>query len=336
MPKIFPHIQNIHRVNTLYSPTDRIRLHASERDSKYSDYIWNAFLETISESDIRLYPNTDTGYDTLSRITNYSRNNLNLFDGSSTGIRHIFQVFGNGKIISADPSFPMYRVYADMLDIEYCGIPYDGFRFPYEKMISSIDENTAIVIVSNPSTPYGYLLNDDFIRDILSKCEEFDCLLVIDEAYIDFSDSVSYNNLATTNENLIVLKTLSKGFGSAGLRIGYSVSSCDNANLLRNVRNLNEISSISIKWLETIDANYSYFIDYCNMIKTHRDIIINELKKKEYAFILTDSNFINVRDLTLSEDIICKYFSQDGCNLVRFSIPADENNMKKLLRDIRR
>lgn len=334
MPKIFPHIQNIQRVNTLYSPTDRIRLHASERSLPYEGEVMECFMRKINETDIRFYPDIDKGYVALTNITAINPSYLTMYDGSSTGIRHIFQAFGNGKIISAEPSFPMYKVYADILGIEYVSCQYNGLYFPYEDMLNRIDDDTAIVVLSNPSTPFGYNLDDDYVREIWLKCAKHDCLLLIDEAYIDFSDNQSYECLARMNSNLIVLRTLSKGFGSAGMRIGYSISSKANNEILRKVRNLNDISSLSIKWLETIDECYSYFQNYIQTVKANRYSIMNELCRQRHHFIMTDSNFINVRELNLSDSFVYKKFEYNNEMWTRFSIPTSYNDYRVIMEEI--
>lgn len=336
MPKAFPHISNIHRIQPSYSPVDKIRLHASERVSPYEAEVYNTFLDKISEQDIRLYPDVEQGYEALSRVCNVKRKHLNLYDGSSTGIRHIFQVFGNGKIISADPSFPMYKVYADILGLEYVSCEYNDFDFPYEDILNSIDDNTAIVILSNPSTPFGYDLNDDYVRQIWMKCVCHDCLLVMDEAYIEFSSNQSYECLARMNKNIIVLRTLSKAFGSAGVRIGYSISHESNKLLLDKVRNLNDISSFAIKWIETIDEHYSSFQEYIQLVKANRDGIQYELCNNGYKFIVSNSNFVNVKELELSDEFLYKYFEYNGRTMTRFSIPAVTNDYSLLMEKIRK
>lgn len=293
-------------------------------------------MRKINETDMRYYPNIDKGYDALANITNIKEPYLTMYDGSSTGIRHIFQAFGNGNIVSAEPSFPMYKVYADILGLEYVACNYDGLHFPYQSILDNITDETAIVVLSNPSTPFGYNLNDDYVREIWLKCVKHDCLLLIDEAYIDFSDNESYECLARHNNNLIVLRTLSKGFGSAGMRIGYSVSSKANNEILQKVRNLNDISSMAIKWLETIDECYSHFQHYIHSVKANRDSIMNELCRQEYVFIMTDSNFINVRDLKLSDAFVCKYFEHDNHSWTRFSIPTVDFDYSLLLGDTKK
>jgi histidinol-phosphate aminotransferase len=335
MPKVFPHIPNITRINTLYSPIDKIRLHASERSMPFENEIMDCFLSKIKETDVRYYPNMNNGYVTLSKIAHINEQYLTMYDGSSTGIRHIFQAFGNGNIVSAEPSFPMYKVYADILGLNYISCEYDGFEFPYQSILDNINEDTAIVLLSNPSTPFGYNLDDNYVRDIWLKCAKNDCLLLIDEAYIDFSNNQSYECLARQNNNLIVLRTLSKGFGSAGMRIGYSVSSKSNNEILRKVSNLNDISSIAIKWLETVDECYSYFRNYIQIVKANRDGIMYELCNNGYKFIVSDSNFINVEELQLSDIFVYKYYEYNGKNIARFSIPAVINDYSLLLKDIR-
>lgn len=335
MPKINSHILNVSRVSPPYADPNKIRLHASERDIPHSEIVWNTFLHKLSSCDVSYYPNIDSAYDLLQEFAVINKNYLTLYDGSSNGIRNIFSVFvtPNSKVVTTNPSFPMYRVYAEINQAKYVDVPYRNEVCPISEIIEQIDADVSVVVVSNPSSPVGDVISYESMMKILSRCQEYDVLLVIDEAYIEFSTATSFVDVAPNNENLIVLRTMSKACGAAGARIGYSVSSRTNKEYLDRVRSMNEISGFSVKWLETMCDHKSTISDYVSKVIKNREWLQAQYIIRGHKVICSETNFIHVSDLTLSSEFVyktCKMPWSDT-QYSRLSIPANQSTIDRLI-----
>lgn len=329
MPRYNQHINNINRTVTTYSPTDMLRLHASERDLSFNSDMYKSFLDKLSEDKIRYYPNNNMAYNLLEKFTGYNESNLVLFDGSDRAIRDIFHVYcsPHTSVITTSPSFPMYEVYTYMFNGRYVGIPYIEI-FPEIEIINAISDDTSIVILSNPSSPQGQCVN---INNILMKCIKCDCMLVLDEAYIEFSDIDSFD--PREYQNVIVIKTLSKAYGSAGMRIGYSVSNVSNTQLLKKVSSMNQISSPSIAWLATCIEFEEDIKNYIRAVKRNRTELVKFCKKMGINVLDSSTNFIHIQ-LSYLKNVLYKKIDIGNEKYLRISIPADMRNMEIIMTDI--
>lgn len=131
-------------------------------------------------------------------------------------------------ISSLFPTFGMYRIYAQINDVNYRPIKMSlnvnksskmaNFEISKDRLLKNI-ENSKIVILARPNNPDGSLLNEDLVKSVLEERK----LVILDEAYIEFSQTKSLYKLTKEYANLIVLRTLSKAYGLAGLRIGYGI-----------------------------------------------------------------------------------------------------------------
>jgi histidinol-phosphate aminotransferase len=359
VPKINPHILNVERHRAPYSPVDRVRLHASERDVPFSDELMSAFYSRLDTHTVSYYPNTDSGYSELSRFCGHNKKHLTLYEGSDRAIRDIFTVYGipNSECIMMDPCFPMYSVYAVMHGLTVKSIPntvavwpkwLDGVstsikkgidtvadwpKRPFDILINSINSNTSIVILSNPGTPYGELYSYSELIHLISVCEGFNCLLVIDEAYIEFAATSSLEWSAIASDSCIVIRTLSKGYGSAGIRIGYTISSELNRDLLSRVSSMNVISAPAVVWLSIVNDYRSEFDSYILSVITHRASIEHTCRLRGIPYIVGKTNFVHL-GFSFSDRFITRPVLIDGVEYTRLSVPGCSNSMRMLLGEL--
>jgi histidinol-phosphate/aromatic aminotransferase/cobyric acid decarboxylase-like protein len=357
VPKINPHIQSVNRHRTPYSPLDRVRLHASERDLRYSDSMMDYFKGLIDCSTVRLYPDNDLTVELLSEFSGIHRDYITAFDGSDRALRDLFHVFGvsGSEMVMWEKSFPMYRVYADMFGIKVrsmvadypnrpLGILYGNKKLPstvadypkrpLHKLIPLINSNTSIVIISHPDTPYGNLYEYSELMRLLSVCEQFDCLLIVDEAYIEFSSVCQSLELyARHSNNLIVVRTLSKGYGSAGIRVGYTISNKRNAELLRTVSSMNTITGIGNCWIKSCIEYKSELISYYSTVEHNRRRFVVNCHIHGIPVIDGAAGFVHV-GVILSDAFVSRVVEINGSTYTRVSIPADEDNFCRLLKEV--
>ena len=157
----------------------------------------------------------------LSGIKGVPRKNIFLGNGSDECIDLLYRAFcnpGKDNTIINPPTYGMYEVSAEINDVEVRkAMLADDFQPDLEKMAALVDENTKIIWLCSPNNPTGNAFHHQSIEMILNN---FDGLVVIDEAYINFSRQQSFVRELTEYPNLVILQTLSKAWGLAGLRVG--------------------------------------------------------------------------------------------------------------------
>lgn len=162
----------------------------------------------------------------LSRIKAVPVENIFVGNGSDEAIDLCFRVFcepGKSSAVAICPSYGMYKVAAAMNDIEMREVLLnEDFSLPVEKLLSAADESTRLMFVCSPNNPTS---NAFEISEIRMLAERFDGILVVDEAYIDFSSKGSMLSCLEQYPNVIVLQTLSKARAMAGLRTGLAFAS---------------------------------------------------------------------------------------------------------------
>lgn len=146
--------------------------------------------------------------------------------GSDEGIDLLYRIFctpGRDRILTTPPTYGMYRVSANIHDIaiDEVLLTKDDFQPPVDQILKAVTDHTKILLLCSPNNPTG----NTFKRKSISRLvEQFPGIVVIDEAYIDFSDEESWAPEVNRYPNLVVLQTLSKSFGLAGIRLGITVA----------------------------------------------------------------------------------------------------------------
>ncbi len=230
----------------------------------------------------------------ISELKNISTNQLFLGNGSDEAIDLLIRTFcvpGEDSIITADPTYGMYKVCADINDIKVQEISLTpDFQPDTETILKNADKNTKIIMLCSPNNPTG----NSFERSkVLKILDEFNGVVMIDEAYIDFSDGSSYTKELDTYNNLVVLQTFSKAWGMAGIRLGMAIASPDIINYMNKIKypyNVNRITQdIALKAIR----NNNKKDKWVSSILSQREYLANKLSnlpfvKKIYP---TDANF---------------------------------------------
>lgn len=152
--------------------------------------------------------------------------NVFLGNGSDEAIDLVFRAFcrpGVDNVVAIEPTYGMYRVCAEVNDVEYRPMLLDVYyQMKAKELLSGIDENTKAIFICSPNNPTGNSLCRMEIESLLNR---FDGLVVVDEAYIDFSGQPSLLKDLEKYPNLIVLQTFSKAWGCAAIRLGMAFAS---------------------------------------------------------------------------------------------------------------
>lgn len=184
----------------------------------------------------------------ISRIKGIPVMNMFVGNGSDEAIDLCFRIFCEPAVdnaVSIAPTYGMYRVAADINNVQMREVPLgEGFSLPVEALLEACDANTKLMFVCSPNNPTG---NAFPVSEILKLAEAFDGMLVVDEAYIDFSSERSLTEYLAEYPNLIVLQTLSKAYGMAALRLGLAFGDKHTMSMFANVKYPYNISLSSME-----------------------------------------------------------------------------------------
>lgn len=277
----------------------------------------------------------------ISKIKGIPPQNIFVGNGSDEVIDLAFRIFCEPKkdnVIVCPPTYGMYKVCANINDVEVREVLLtENFQLDAAGILSSVDENSKLLFICSPNNPTG---NDLDRLDIESLLNNFPGMVIIDEAYINFSMQKSFIRELTEYENLIVMQTLSKAWGLAGLRLGLAFASEKLIDLLNKVKppyNINHASqAIAIKALENIQQ----VNENIRNIVQQRNWVHDELQQFKFVQIIysSDTNFILVKvddanklyQYLLMNRIIVRNRSKEPLceNCIRITIGTEEENRK--------
>lgn len=234
----------------------------------------------------------------LSGIKGVPRKNIFLGNGSDECIDLLYRAFcnpGKDNTIINPPTYGMYEVSAEINDVEVRKAMLTAdFQPDLEKMAALVDENTKIIWLCSPNNPTGNAFHYQSIEMILNN---FNGLVVIDEAYINFSRQQSFVRELTEYPNLVILQTLSKAWGLAGLRVGMAFASEAIVEVLNKIKPPYNISQPTQDLLLKALKETSHVNEKIREIVTMRGLLANDLAqlpsvRKVYP---SDANFLLVK-----------------------------------------
>ena len=173
----------------------------------------------------------------LSRVKGVPEDMIFLGNGSDEAIDLAYRVFcqpGKDNVVGIAPSYGMYQVCADINDVEYRPVLLDeNYDFQADKLLEACDANTKVIWICSPNNPTGNSLNRD---EMLKVIEQFEGIVIVDEAYIDFAQQLSLRLELPKHPNLIILQTMSKAWGSAAIRLGMAFASTEIISIYNKVK----------------------------------------------------------------------------------------------------
>ncbi len=285
---------HLHKVKRIFDYTDKSEydfiLNQSERSQPIPHSYYTKFLRSLKQEDFAYYPNTKNLKEKICKFYNVKSENLFLSDGSDVGIKSIFETFTTcGNIVTSEPSFPMYQVYASLYNCSYKGINYDvdTLEFSIENMLSFVDDETQLIILANPNSPIGDYKTIDEIKPLLDT----GIPVLIDEAYVEFSGQESFIKYIDEYPNLIITRTFSKGFGAAGCRVGMTFAHKDTIEPISKFRQMYEITGVSLKYCEFLLNNHHLVDTYIREVVEEKKKVVSMLK--HYEVIDSNCNWIH-------------------------------------------
>jgi len=272
--------------------------------------------------------------------------NLFIGNGSDEAIDLLLRVFcepGCDRVIIIEPSYGMYKVCADINNVpaDFALLNRD-FTLSAGNILEKIRPETRMVFLCSPNNPTSNLLGEEEIREVL---DNFHGIVVIDEAYVDFSPGRGLAGLMAEYNNLVLLRTLSKAWGLAGIRVGVAMGDPDIMNYMNKVKypyNLNTLSQEkALEMLEKVREKESWV----QLILEEKKKLIPAISAMEYVaeVFLSDANFILARvekpdqlyDYLCSQGVIVRNRSKlplcEGCLRITVGTPEENAELISLL-----
>jgi len=237
----------------------------------------------------------------------------------------------NRKVVYPMPTYVLYRTLANMQPAEIVEVPYgENFQLPITELVAA---NGAVTFIASPNSPSGHIVPLDDLRKL---AQQVSGIVAIDEAYIDFAE---YSALPLVQEfdNVIVLRTLSKGYSLAGLRLGFGVANPSLISGLFKVKDSYNIDAVAIAVGTAAMRDRDYKNANAEKVKISRTKLTNDLKNLGFVVPESHGNFVlttppqgNAEEIYLKlkeSGILVRYFNQAGlADKLRITVGTDEQN----------
>lgn len=271
-----------------------IKLDSNENYAVSDDFLKKMINDAKENMDVREYPlgGTERLVQDISKYVGIPKEMIGVGNGSDQIIDLFLSNFvsKDTKILTSDPTFGFFEERCKLYSIPTIKIPFDkSMTLNLEKFLSN-SKKASILYLDTPNNPTGFQFEK---RDLERLIREFKGLVIIDEAYVEFSD-YSIIDMTKKINNLIVLRTLSKSFGLAGLRVGYFVA---NAQIIdtftRVIQYPYPLNTLAIEVGILALRQSKYFADVANLVKKERSRIIANLQQmKIFEVFDSKANFV--------------------------------------------
>jgi histidinol-phosphate aminotransferase len=312
-----------------------------EFDPVDGDVVYLDANENPYENGVNRYPDPQQRQlkEVIAMLRGVSANQLLLGNGSDEVLDLIFRAFctpNEDNIIVMPPTYGMYKLLANINGITLHEVPLSNdFQLVTKNIINRISARTKAIFLCSPNNPSG----NSFRRaDILSLLQSFDGLVVVDEAYIDFSTQKSLAAGLPSYPNLIITQTLSKAFGLAGIRLGICMASEEIINILNKIKPPYNINSLTQEKAMTSLLDRNTTKQQIAQLIEGRDWLENQLLNIDFVEKVypSDANFLLVRvddankryaELIEYDIVVRNRSQQKGCeNCLRFSVGTPQEN----------
>ena len=256
------------------------------------DHLKN-ILNTIHPDEMTAYPNLVPFYQRLVQWLKVDRENVLVWAGSDTAIRAVYEVYveGGDEVVILSPTYGMFYVYGRMFGATTKEVFYDNdFSLPVERILAEINEKTKCVVLSNPNHTGTVIRQDDLLK-IIKAAQKVDALMVLDEAYYHFN-KVTMLAFINDFDNLLIIRTFSKAFGIASLRIGYTVSNKEIISHLDKVKLTHEITSFSAKVGCYMLDHLEILNDYVKDVNEAKDVLYSRMPEMGFEVLNSEGNFV--------------------------------------------
>lgn len=203
-------------------------------------------LEAVKSTDIELYPEEELGRfkELYAKQNGFSAENIEVANGSDEWLQKIIMTLGKNGVMSLSPDFVMYQTYSNQVGYRYYSVPArEDYSFDYELAVNEIKaKKPSVFFISNPHNPTGVLLPSHFIKELAEAMKSVGGYLVIDEAYGEFA----LERPIPEGDHIIIVRTMSKVYGLAGLRIGIVIAKGKTYDAITRINHPYPLNSLTL------------------------------------------------------------------------------------------
>lgn len=283
----------------------------------------------------------------IGNIKEISPEHIFLGNGSDEAIDLVYRAFCEPRIdnvVAIEPTYGMYGVCADVNDVEYRSVQLNSkYDFTAESLLEVADEHTKFIWLCSPNNPTGNNLNR---KEIVKLLETFEGLVILDEAYNDFSSEPSFIRSLGMYPNLIVFQTFSKAMGCAAIRLGMAFASEEIIEILSKIKypyNVNQLTQIEA--LKMLQRHYEVE-GWVKTLKAARESLMDMFRQLDVVEIVypSDANFFltkvtdagRIYDYLVDKGIIIRNRSSvklcDQCLRITVGTPHENNALVEALK----
>ncbi len=294
-------------LNTLVSSTHKLQprvvstdgtLHLSSNENPYgpSSLARKAMAESISDSNRYNWDLTGDLISAVAKKNSLKDENVIVAAGSTEILDVIVEYFANqkGSFVVAAPSYTGWSIAGEKLGLKKITIPLTAEKHHnLDAMLAAISPDSKFIYICNPNNPTATICERQALVSFINAATK-NATVVIDEAYLEFSNEISVSNLVTENENLIVVKTFSKIYGLAGARVGYALA---HKNTIEKISGMQTWASGGVSVVSRVGAIASLkdeeFVKQCkSKNEAARKYTVEQLTKLNIRCIPSTTNFI--------------------------------------------
>ncbi|NLI89268.1 MAG: histidinol-phosphate transaminase [Epulopiscium sp.] len=275
---------------------DVIKLASNENPHGCSPMAKEAIKQELDN--LAYYPDGNTGRlrSNLSSFLNVDEDQLIFGAGSDEIIGILAEVFlcPGDELLTSDQSFPRYDSAAHLMGAKIVKTPLTNYTYDLNAMKEQVSKKTKLVILANPNNPTATYFTSSSLEDFLDFLPD-NVMLVLDEAYYEYVDAKDYPKsleLLEKHSNIIILRTFSKAYGLASLRVGYGIASAEIIELLNRVRNPFNVNSLAQQAAIASLKDQDFVNKAVKLNKEVKEYIYGEFDKLNIEYLPSQANFI--------------------------------------------
>ncbi|MBN1972368.1 MAG: histidinol-phosphate transaminase [Sedimentisphaerales bacterium] len=304
--------------------TDVIKLNTNENPFPPSPKVME-MLGKITAEQLRRYPDPlgNKFREAAAELNGVSAENIMCCNGGDDLLNLAFRAFcdENRPAAYPVPTYTLYPVLAKIQNCQVIEIPFDEeFNLP-AKLAAT---NASLTIVCNPNAPSGSFINTE---ELASLADEITGVLLVDEAYVDYAEK-NCTALVKDFDNVIILRSLSKGYSLAGLRFGYAIAQPDLIEGLIKVKDSYNVDSIAIALAAEAIKDQKYFKTNIEKIKSERARLTEQLRSLGFKVPDSSSNFVFAECRNSSASKIYEELKKKNIYVRYFPYPGIDNNLR--------
>ncbi len=292
-----PNLEGITPYDPKYLPA-KLYLSANENPSNVPEEVQLEIRKALKGFPFNRYPDplANELRDLIAEANGLSRENVLLGNGGDELLFNLALCWGGPgrKFLNVPPTFSVYEANAHLTGTEVVNIPRkENFDIDEEAVLARMAEGDIdFAVITSPNNPTGKMASETFLKKLLDSS---DALVMVDEAYFEFS-CFSMRPYLDQYENLIILRTFSKAFSLAGVRMGYVLANPSVIREFLKVRQPYSVDSVSQVIATAVFKNRSLFVPGINQIIEQRGVLIEELNKLPGVTAFdSDSNYVLFR-----------------------------------------